>query len=79
MKVSIFVFLHSCVCYFCCSCVYHADHYDRLSQCYDQFYDNETVATLAIKYLDLQPEDRLADVGGGTGGVAEIIHKRVGK
>lgn len=34
---------------------------------------------MAIKYLNLQPEDRLADVAGGTGGVAEIIHKRVGK
>ena len=34
---------------------------------------------MAIKYLNLQPEDRLADVAGGTGGVAEIIHKRVGE
>ena len=57
----------------------HAEHYDHLSQFYDRFYDNETAASVAIKYLDLQPEDRLADVGGGTGGVAELIYKRVGK
>ena len=59
--------------------MYHADHYDHLSQCYDQFYDNEAAAKMVIKYLDLQPEDRLADVGGGTGGLAEAICKRVGK
>ena len=57
----------------------YADHYDRLSQCYDQFYDNETAAKEIIKYLDLQPEDRLVDVGGGTGAMAEVIHKKVGK
>ena len=57
----------------------YAEHYDHLSQFYDRFYDNENAASVAIKYLDLQPEDKLADVGGGTGGVAEIIHKKVGK
>ena len=57
----------------------HVGHYDHMSQFYDQYFDNETAATMAIKYLNLQPEDRLADVGGGTGCIAEIIHKRVGK
>ena len=57
----------------------YADHYDRVSQSYDQFFDNEAAATEVIKYLDLQPEDKLADVGGGTGAMAEILHKKVGK
>ena len=57
----------------------HPDHYDQLAHCYDEFNDNEPAATLAIKYLDLQPEDRVADVGGGTGSIAEVMYKRVGK
>ena len=60
----------------------YTEHYDHLSQFYDRVYGNEntsSVASVAIKYLDLQPDDMLADVGGGTGGIAEIIHKKVGK
>ena len=57
----------------------HPDHYDQLAKYYDQFHDGDAVTMLAIEYLDLQPDDRVADIGGGTGSIAEVMHKKVGK
>ena len=36
------------------------------------------IADTVIRLLNLQPDDRLVDVGGATGGVAEIIWTRAG-
>ena len=40
---------------------------------------HEGFTDIAIKYLDLKPTDKLADIGGGTGAVAEMISKRTGE
>ncbi len=52
-----------------------AEQYDDL---YDFWYD--PLAQLTIPLLDLNSSDeiRLADIGGGTGGLAESIYKLSG-
>ena len=37
------------------------------------------MAELAVKYLDLRPGDRVADVGAGTGSVTHRVWKKAGQ
>ena len=57
------------------------DHYDLLACSYDDLYQPIFKASLApiIKNLALHPRDVLVDIGGGTGNLAEMIYKQVGK
>lgn len=36
------------------------------------------MAELAIKWASITPDDKVVDIGGGTGGVAEIIKTKAG-
>ena len=56
-------------------------HYDKISAQYDSFYEYryQTFSELAVKWLDIVPSDRVADVGGGTGAVSELIARKVGE
>ena len=55
-------------------------HYDKRADKIDDLWDFvlEGYADTAIKYLDLKPTSKLADIGGGTGAVAEIISRKAG-
>ena len=56
-------------------------HYDRIAEKYDEymFYWYEPIAQLVARHLDLKPDDRVADIGGGTGGVAHRLWKIAGQ
>ena len=56
------------------------EHYSKIAGRYDEFYSAHysSLADTAIRLLKLQADDRVVDVGGGTGGVAEIIRTRAG-
>ena len=61
-------------------CVILSDHYDNLEENYDEFYQpfHSGVLEKSLEHLKLQPDDRLVDVGGGTGALAETMSKRAG-
>ena len=50
-----------------------ASHYDDL---YEFMYDY--LPELAIKHLELKPDDVLADIGAGTGAISSLIWKKAG-
>ena len=56
-------------------------HYDRIAEKYDDymFYWYEPITKVVVKHLDIKPEDRVADVGAGTAGVAHRLWKRAGQ
>ena len=56
------------------------DHYNKIAGEYDHLFDHvyETIAAIAVKHLNLSPDDRLAEIGGGTGEVAHLIWKMAG-
>ena len=56
-------------------------HYNNLAEHYDSLYAyvNEKTSEIVIQWLSLTPDDRLADIGGGTGGVSESIWKSAGR
>ena len=39
----------------------------------------EPMADLVVKYLPLDPDDHLADVGGGTGAISHLVWKKAGE
>ena len=57
------------------------DHYDSLAKNYDDLHTHWTsrCAELAAKWLAIQSQDKIADIGGGTGAVAEAIKMRCGE
>ena len=56
------------------------DHYNKIAGEYDHLYDHvfEVIVAVAVKHLNLSPDDRLAEIGGGTGEVAHLIWKMAG-
>ena len=56
------------------------DHYDNLEENYDKFYQpfHSGILEKCLEHLKLEPDDRLVDVGGGTGALAETMSKRAG-
>ena len=56
------------------------DHYNRVARDYDHLFDHvyEAIAAIAVKHLNLSPDDRLAEIGGGTGEVTHLIWKMAG-
>ena len=58
-------------------------HYNMIAEHYDDLYDfwYEPLARLTIPLLDLDRGDdvRVADIGGGTGALAESIYKLSGR
>ena len=61
-------------------CLRVVDHFHKIAAKYDELFGTHysSIADRTIRLLDLQPDDKLVDVGGATGGVAEIIWKRAG-
>ena len=43
------------------------DHYNKIAGEYDHLY--MAIVTVAVKHLNLSPDDHLAEIGGGTGEV----------
>ena len=56
-------------------------HYKKVAPKYDQFYNYiySEQANITVRWLDLSPSDRLADVGGGTGGISTLVWKEASK
>ena len=56
------------------------DHYNKIAGEYDHLFDHvyEAIVAIAVKHLNLSPDDRLAEIGGGTGEVAHLIWKMAG-
>ena len=61
-------------------CANFTDHYNKIAGEYDHLYDHvfEAIVAVAVKHLNLSPDDRLAEIGGGTGEVAHLIWKMAG-
>ena len=55
-------------------------HFTRIASSYDELYSfvYKPVAKFAVRYLQLQPDDLLADVGAGTGRTSHLIWKETG-
>ena len=51
-----------------------------MAERYETFhsYVRDKASEIAIRWLSLTPDDRLADIGGGTGCIAESIWKSAG-
>ena len=58
----------------------YIDHYNKIAGEYDHLFDHvyETIAAIAVKHLNLSPDDHLAEIGGGTGEVTHLIWKMAG-
>lgn len=56
-------------------------HYKAVAKDYDSFigYMYDEVADITCRWLNLQPSDSLADIGGGTGAISSLIHGKAGK
>ena len=57
----------------------YADHYQQLAAKYDGDYENHynTLVRVIVDALKLTPEDKVLDVGAGTGAIASKIWKQV--
>ena len=57
------------------------EHYDSIARGYDDLYSHwiSRCADLAVKWLAIQPQDKIADIGGGTGAIAEAIKMKCGE
>ena len=57
-----------------------AAHYNTVASEYDSHHGHayEFIATVALKHLNLSPDDRLVEIGGGTGEVAHLLWKMAG-
>jgi len=55
-------------------------HYNTVASEYDHHHGHvyEFLATVALKHLNLSPDDRLVEIGGGTGEVAHLLWKMAG-
>ena len=55
-------------------------HYSDIAGHYDNIYDftNNYMAGFAIKHWPLKPDDRLVDIGAGTGQISSLIWKKAG-
>ena len=53
----------------------YTDHYNAIAKKYDDLFGfwYGPLATLLIPLLELNPDDKIADIGGGTGEMAERI------
>ena len=56
------------------------NHFSRVAARYDELcrFAYEPKVKLAMKYLQLEPDDLLADVGGGTGEISHLVWKTAG-
>ena len=56
-------------------------HFTRIATRYDEMcrFMYEPTAKLAVKYLQLEPDDLLGDVGGGTGEISHLVWKTAGQ
>ena len=56
------------------------DYFMNVAYRYDGLYGfmYEELSRLAVKHLQLKPNDLLADVGAGTGGISHLIWKKAG-
>ena len=57
------------------------EHYNSIARGYDDLhrYWTSRCADLAVKWLAIQPQDKIADIGGGTGAIAEAIKMKCGE
>ena len=55
-------------------------HYNTIAREYDDLhrYIYDLAATAALKHLNLSPDDRLVEIGGGTGELAHLLWKMAG-
>ena len=61
--------------------LFFAEHYNAIAKNYDDLYGfwYEPMAKALIPLLKLSPHDKIADIGGATGGVAERIGSLTGE
>ena len=55
-------------------------HFTDVASRYDDLYGfaYDYIPQFAIKYLELKPDDVLADIGAGTGAISSLIWKKAG-
>ena len=55
-------------------------HYSDIAGHYDDMYGftNDYTAEFVVKHLQLKPDDRLVDIGAGTGQISSLIWKKAG-
>ena len=55
-------------------------HYADIADKYDDLYSftYDYIAEFAVRHMDLEVDDLLADIGAGTGGVTSLIWKKAG-
>ena len=58
-----------------------APQYASVAPRYDDLwgFTYQPIAELVVRYLQLEPDDHLADVGGGTGAVSHLMWKKAGE
>ena len=56
-------------------------HFTSVAPRYDELwgFTYEPIAEFIVQYLQLEPDDHLADVGGGTGAVSHLVWKKAGE
>ena len=54
------------------------EHFTDIASRYDDLYrfQYDHISDLAIKHLQLKPDDHLADIGTGAGGLTHLIWKK---
>ena len=64
-------------------CIYYIniEHYKELAPLYDDFqhFHYENLAKLAVRELELKPQDGLVDIGAGTGAITHLCWKIAGR
>ena len=57
-----------------------AKHFNDIANHYDELYGfaYDYVPELAIKHLQLNPDDLLVDIGAGTGAISSLIWEKAG-
>ena len=57
-----------------------SQHYSDVAARYDELYGftYDYITEFAVKHLRLEPDDRLTDIGAGTGAVTSLIWRKGG-
>ena len=60
--------------------LFPVEHYKRIAAVYDDIFQEQQTATIDVlfRHVTFDPEDRILDIGGGTGEIAHRIWEKAG-